>query len=171
MAVTAVVGSDGIVKSVHRSGEGIPVELDEGDEVMGVPSHDDVHVGQAWADVRGAATGEPESVLHADDALTDEEAAERREAKRRLANANDDGTIDPDPSERPPVAPPSPPILNQENRRSIEDATPADDDEIDGMSREELYHEAQERDIPGRSSMSVEELREAVRTARAEDGS
>jgi hypothetical protein len=30
------------------------------------------------------------------------------------------------------------------------------------MSREELYHRAQEQDIPGRSHMTKEELKEAL---------
>ena len=33
---------------------------------------------------------------------------------------------------------------------------------LDDMSREELYEQAQERDVPGRSSMSKEELVDAL---------
>jgi hypothetical protein len=38
----------------------------------------------------------------------------------------------------------------------------ADDVNVDGMTKEELYQIAQERDIPGRSHMSKEELKEAM---------
>ena len=37
-----------------------------------------------------------------------------------------------------------------------------DDDELGGLTREELYERAQERDVPGRSSMSKKELIEAL---------
>jgi DNA end-binding protein Ku len=37
-----------------------------------------------------------------------------------------------------------------------------DDDELGGLTREELYERAQERDLPGRSSMSKKELIEAL---------
>ena len=36
------------------------------------------------------------------------------------------------------------------------------DDELGGLTREELYERAQERDVPGRSSMSKKELIEAL---------
>jgi DNA end-binding protein Ku len=36
------------------------------------------------------------------------------------------------------------------------------DDELGGLTREELYERAQERDLPGRSSMSKKELIEAL---------
>jgi hypothetical protein len=41
-------------------------------------------------------------------------------------------------------------------------------DRYDGMSRDELYAEAQERDIEGRSTMGMDELKEALRDADEE---
>lgn len=41
-----------------------------------------------------------------------------------------------------------------------------DDDDLEDMSREELYDEATELDISGRSSMTKDELKEAVKKAR-----
>ena len=35
-------------------------------------------------------------------------------------------------------------------------------DDVDGLSKEELYHRAQEQDIPGRSQMTKDELKEAL---------
>ena len=40
--------------------------------------------------------------------------------------------------------------------------TNGNDGEVDGLSREELYQRAQEQDIPGRSHMTKEELKEAL---------
>jgi len=37
-----------------------------------------------------------------------------------------------------------------------------DSDDIDGLTKDELYQRAQERDIPGRSQMSKDELKEAL---------
>ena len=45
---------------------------------------------------------------------------------------------------------------------SKKDDDDEDDDELDGLTREELYERAQERDLPGRSSMSKKELIEAL---------
>ena len=46
------------------------------------------------------------------------------------------------------------------------DARPGDDLDVDGLSKEELYHRAQEQDIPGRSQMTKEELKEALQNQR-----
>jgi hypothetical protein len=42
----------------------------------------------------------------------------------------------------------------------------ADADGIDGLTKDELYQRAQERDIPGRSQMSKEELKDALQEQR-----
>ena len=39
------------------------------------------------------------------------------------------------------------------------------DSSLDGLTRDELYELAQERDIPGRSKMKKDELRDALRRA------
>ena len=66
--------------------------------------------------------------------------------------------------------------LRERMEASNERLAPVDDDakqrtngeeqrtngDVDGLSREELYHRAQEQDIPGRSHMSKEELKEAL---------
>ena len=41
-----------------------------------------------------------------------------------------------------------------------------DDVDVDGMTKEQLYQQAQERDIPGRSSMTKDELKEALQEQR-----
>jgi hypothetical protein len=40
------------------------------------------------------------------------------------------------------------------------------DADVDGLTKEELYHRAQEQDIPGRSQMTKEELKEALQQPR-----
>jgi DNA end-binding protein Ku len=49
------------------------------------------------------------------------------------------------------------------------DSVPAQEDELDAMSREELYELAQQRELPGRSSMSKKQLIAALR-AEQESG-
>ena len=41
-------------------------------------------------------------------------------------------------------------------------STSSDGDELAGLSRDELYERAQKADVPGRSSMSKDELVEAL---------
>jgi hypothetical protein len=48
------------------------------------------------------------------------------------------------------------------DRTGDDTADSAEDVDVDGMTKEELYQRAQERDIPGRSHMSKEELKEAL---------
>jgi DNA end-binding protein Ku len=46
--------------------------------------------------------------------------------------------------------------------RGMSPSTDDDGDDLSGLTREELYERAQERDVPGRSSMSKKELIEAL---------
>ena len=58
-----------------------------------------------------------------------------------------------------PLDPPSIPFVARGISEKDDDG---DDDELGGLTREELYERAQERDVPGRSSMSKKELIEAL---------
>lgn len=53
---------------------------------------------------------------------------------------------------------------NGDRARTGEDAADGTDAEldVDDMTKEELYHRAQERDIPGRSNMTKDELKDAL---------
>ena len=46
------------------------------------------------------------------------------------------------------------------------DGRALDEDDIDGLTKDELYQRAQEADIPGRSQMSKDELKEALQEQR-----
>ena len=55
--------------------------------------------------------------------------------------------------------------LLRRGQPEIPTATVSPDSSLDGLTRDELYQLAQERNIPGRSKMKKDELRDALRRA------
>jgi hypothetical protein len=84
---------------------------------------------------------------------------ERMEASSdRLAPVSDGRTEEPDGNGR---------RARTGNGARPKDADDADVIDVNALSKEELYHLAQEEDVPGRSQMSKEELAAALRKQRA----
>ena len=53
-------------------------------------------------------------------------------------------------------------VLVEDGAKERTNGTNGDNGDVDGLSKEELYHRAQEQDVPGRSHMTKEELKEAL---------